>query len=424
MTGRALFLFTYGAVATAAAASGEAAPVRVPSEGAPPIVRRLGPLPGLTALAISADATQAAAVLPEAGGKGRSVLRLASAGEAEPTEVELPGTGRAATFSPDGTVLFVVVSHEVRKLGAETYLVSVEPDTLKAVRRTALPETASDIAVRAADGLMLVASDGEIRTLRLPALTSGLVFGLRGRNRAVAPVPGSQRILVGRDDGLAIVDLSDPQTREGMPVRARVGTPAPVSRIAMAPDGSEAFALLAGGAVVHVSLSPLEVDSAGSAEAIAWPGAPEPPGAGTTAPATAGPAPAPPPPPVAAEAPAPPPAPLASPSAPAPASLPPATEAAPGARTGSVHGRLEGPASDRVDAVALFGPDNVLHEAARAIPRADGTWSARDLPPGTYRVLPDAGGGRQAVADPPFRTVRVEAGKDAEAPPIRVTKVL
>jgi len=90
---------------------------------------------------------------------------------------------------------------------------------------------------------------------------------------------------------------------------------------------------------------------------------------------------------------------------------------------GAIRGRVSGAAATEVVAVVLMGPDNVLREAARVRPRADGAWSVSGLAPGAYRILLDAGGGKALEASPPFRSVRLEAGGQVEVAPIEALRV-
>lgn len=419
----AAVLFLVSALAASASPTPSGAvggPVRVPSDDLPEVVRRLGPLDGVIAVAISEDLAQAGAVIADSAVRGRTRLRLATLSDAGFTEVELPGVGRSLVFAPGGSELFVIVSREIRKAGAETFLVSVEPDSLKATRRTNLPATAADMVVDPRGELLLVAGENEVRTFRLPVVSSGLVYVVAGGNRSIGAIPGGQRILLGRDDGLFVVDLSDPQAREGMPVRERLLLPGRVSRIALRPDGMEGLLRLDNGDAYRIELDPLRVEAAGRAAAIAWPGDGRAP-ASPSLPSTPPPRP-------------PPEAPLvlvvASPT-PAPSNVAPATalpETAPTAPPALDKGRLRGvilgPTAELGAAVIVLGPDNLLHEAARATPGPDGAWVVDGLEPGSYRVMLDAGGGRQLLLDPPFRSARVEAGRETRVADIKILRSL
>jgi hypothetical protein len=330
---------------------------------------------------------------------------------------------------------------------------------------------------------LLVASRDEIRTISFPLLRSGPLFRIPGENYAVATLDRS-RVLVGQSTELLLVDLADPQDREGLPVRERIPIPSPVLALAVSTDGSRAVARLADDGVHPVGFDPLRLESPapGPAPIAAAPETEspvlsepaEPPAsslaqdemetpARETAPAAVlgGPA--------EAEAVAPietpPSAPravqgeadeLVSPPAepdpvtPAPvhAATPPITEDAPSVQppeqpsplpadeprvapstpaveivasepttelTAQIRGRIDGPAAAAVVAVVFLGPDNLMHEAIRVRPDADGRYRVSGLAPGRYGVQLDGGGGRSLVARPPTRTVVVDTESEIVA---------
>jgi hypothetical protein len=80
-----------------------------------------------------------------------------------------------------------------------------------------------------------------------------------------------------------------------------------------------------------------------------------------------------------------------------------------------VRGRIDGPGARHVVAVVFFGPDNLLREATRVRPAADGSYQASGLAPGRYGIQLDAGGSRMLITRPASRTVEVSAGSVAEA---------
>jgi hypothetical protein len=96
---------------------------------------------------------------------------------------------------------------------------------------------------------------------------------------------------------------------------------------------------------------------------------------------------------------------------------PPAPEAA-----HQVQGRIEGPAAGRVEHVVLFGPDNILHEAARVRPGSDGRWHVDGLDPGRYRVQLDGGGATVLVTEPRFLLLTVAPGETVQAPAFKVLR--
>jgi hypothetical protein len=81
----------------------------------------------------------------------------------------------------------------------------------------------------------------------------------------------------------------------------------------------------------------------------------------------------------------------------------------------AVRGRISGPAADQVVHVVLFGPDNLLREAARVRPAADGRYRIPNLPPGRYSIQLSGGGNRVLLTEPRSRTVEVSVGASAEA---------
>ena len=89
---------------------------------------------------------------------------------------------------------------------------------------------------------------------------------------------------------------------------------------------------------------------------------------------------------------------------------------------GTVFGVVEGPSLAEVAAIVLLGPDNVLHEAARAIPDERGRFVSSALPPGTYRLVAAGKGGRVLICEPPFITIRVDSNGAVEAPVLKVLR--
>jgi hypothetical protein len=80
-----------------------------------------------------------------------------------------------------------------------------------------------------------------------------------------------------------------------------------------------------------------------------------------------------------------------------------------------LRGRIEGPAADQVRHVVVFGPDNLLREAARVRPAADGRYEVTNLTAGRYGIQLSGGGNRVLVTEPRFLTVEVSADGPAVA---------
>jgi len=81
-------------------------------------------------------------------------------------------------------------------------------------------------------------------------------------------------------------------------------------------------------------------------------------------------------------------------------------------------GRVAGVAG-ATPVVMLYGPDNILKLQARAEVGADGVFSFRMPPAGTYRVLVSSGSGGYLFASPQYRTLviteqQVAAGEGIE----------
>jgi hypothetical protein len=123
--------------------------------------------------------------------------------------------------------------------------------------------------------------------------------------------------------------------------------------------------------------------------------------------------------PVPEHVPEPEPEPNQEPVAPPPAEI----ENTPPPGTGAVEGTLTGACSSAVIWVRLLGPNNLLIEAERIRPDADGRWSCSGLEPGSYRVVLDAGGDRVVFSHPPFRMVKVDAGRKTVARSLEVLDV-
>lgn len=442
---RAIAILVLGLALDAAAG-----PVRIPGESAPKAVASLGPLDGAIALAISEDGSRAAAAFLDAKKNQASIVRLADASTAA-AEIPVRGVVRALAFDAEGGELLVVADRRSKRTIGETFLQRIDTASRESIREIVLPRDARDLAVKD-ERTLLLASDDEIRTFAMPAFTSGPLYRLDGANLALATVPGTSRVVVGREDGLLLVDLRDPQDRDGLPVRERVATAGAVAEIVVSSDGRTGWARLTEGTVYRFGLDPLSLgDAEGRAAWIGWVGeagdaAPAPAAetvkpvaaaAVVAAPVVAAPPATPPP--------SPPPAPAeiepqkaaepesAPMEAPKPEAAPPPVEPPPRIEGGTappitphdarMDGRVTGAAMASVVAVVILGPDNILHEAARVKPDASGHWFVKDLPSGTYRILLDAGGGRLVESSPPFRTVVVGPEGIASTEPIEALRI-
>ena len=265
-------------------------------------------------------------------------------------------------------------------------------------------------------------------------------------------VPGTERFVVGRDDGLVLVDLSDPHGVDEIPVRDRIETAAPVLQVRLGAEEGTALAVLADGSTRAVSLDfgspparPATPDPALAAQRTLEPkGLADPPVEPQPEPAAT---PASPTPAVPEDRAAP--EPVPAPSRTTPRSIPDAPEtatpeAAPEAaggpqgtpepglppepppvpdEGGSTWGSLTGARRDAIAWVVLYGPDNVLNEALRVRPGTNGLWKAEGLAPGRYRVVLDAGPDRIAVVRPAFQVLTVRENEVTRAESFEVSGV-
>jgi len=439
-----MMLTLAGTVLIAVSPAGADGPLRLPPDDPPPSLAALAPLQDALAVTVSRDAVLAAAALPNPEKSKSSLVRIA-AGNAPVRDVDVRGTLRSLRFAPGGRTLFAIAHRPWKNEDVqESWLVLIDVETLKVTRSVSLPATARGLDVWVKGGALLVACRDEVRTILLPQVRSGPLFWIGGNNHAVASLPGGDFALVGQDAEILLVNLSDPQGREPLPVRDRVPTKAAVVNLATSPDGNAALARLEDGAVLEITVDPFGVEESGNASLIAWlgrPAPPRPPPAAVVPAAASGPdadtaasptetalSAAKDLPPTEAAPPA------LEPDAPTPMAEPepelaesPGPESAPPARNpdrGELEGRLTGAAVSEGVAVVLLGPENITREAKRVIPRADGSWVAVDLAPGRYRVVLDGGGGRVLASDPAFRQSRVVVGIRVEVPPIEVLRAI
>ncbi len=491
--------------ATSGAASATDGPLTLPSDSAPAALRALGPLEKALSTAVSLDGTSAAAAferpMERERGKRRFEIRVSVQGAA-PRILEVDEAVRALRFGPTGESLYALVHRKPTRIdsgGTSFARLGAPPSRIE--RTVRVPLDAHDFDLSADGTAALVASRDEIRVILVPDLRSARIFTVAGENLSLAALPGGDRVLVGERDGIVLVDLSDRQTREGLPIRDRVQTSAPVAALAAAPDGSAALVRLADSRTFTLRLNPLRLEAPTTSAAIFWtgeripyvmsvppPAAAPPPAPEGDAEIEIGPGPTPSPEgsvptdlpgpaaphasagavgdarpvesePQAVEEKSAPGGPASSPIAESDSpetvatskdAIPPppddgaalrppeqAQEAPQGAQErsataraggggapGEVHGRIVGPAAGEVRFVVLSGPNNVLREAARVAPDADGSWIAGPLEPGTYRVVLDAGGTRLLVSDPAFITVIVLRDGPVQATQLNALRVV
>jgi hypothetical protein len=340
---------------------------------------------------------------------GRSVLTIEKT-STEPRAIPLSGRAVGLTVTTDGLTAFAVVRTIDRKGRVRSVdLARVDLTTYRAGTALSLPVTARGVAVSADGGTLFVTARDELRTFRLPGLASGPLFGVAGDNVGLAPLADSTYAIVAQPGRLALIDLSAAQGRDGLPLTSETVSPGALRGL-MATGGES---------------GPVALTEDGRAFCIRAQ-APE-----TQAVAPAAPPPVPPPVPPAqsprvAEAPVetppepspePSPAPEPPPPVPVPDKPPESSAAAPAP---SVFGQLTGPSLSDVAAVVFLGPDNILHEAARAVPDGNGRYETSGLAAGAYRIVAAGKGGRVLLCDPSFITVHVGANGAVEAPVLKV----
>ncbi|MHC4430139.1 MAG: hypothetical protein ACYS0D_16305, partial [Planctomycetota bacterium] len=204
-----------------------------------------------------------------------SEIRVYDMDRAEPVNVPVSGFVRDLLYLEGSSGLFGIEHHPAKRHEGDSYLVRVDLETRKPRREKRLPPSARGLDYWAAGRSLLVAARNEVRTVTLPLLRSGPLFRVLGENYSVAAVGGT-RILVGQAAALLLIDLSDTQQREGMPVRQRIASSSPVLDLAVAADGSRGVARLADDSVVAVGVDPLALEVVGTGLVLDR-GAEEPP---------------------------------------------------------------------------------------------------------------------------------------------------
>lgn len=378
----------------------------------PPVLDGIEMPENMTTLTISPDGARAAAAVAGAEGERRGAILLYSLDNPEPSRVEVQGIIRALLFEPDSRTLLGLLHRPAKKREGDTYLIRIDFDAPKPKRMVHLPSSARGMDYWPLRGTLLVAVRNEIRTLTLPDLRSGPLYRVPGENLAVASLGEGSKIVVGQDQSLLLIDLDDTPGDEAMPVREKRAISRPVLSLAAANDGGRVLARLDDGTVWSILGNPLRAEQLDGGAVLA-----------ATERIPSRPAPADPEPlPEEPEREIPPPASVAAasvvPIVAAAADVLPKTDP-------QVRGRISGPAAGMVAHVVLFGPDNILKEARRIVPDADGSWSADGLPSGRYRVQLDGGGERVLVTEPSSVIIQLPADLAVEAAvEIRVLEAL
>ncbi len=382
-------------------ASGSIALADQSDEARPAVLDLIEEPERLSILTISADGTRAAAATLMPGKKPRTSVALYSTKAPSPKRFEIPGVVRDLLYAPEGESVLGIQYKKAKRQDGEAQLLRFEPDQPKPRRLVRLPETARDLDFWREREALLISCRNEVRSLLMPHLLSGPLYTIPGENLAVAQVPGSSLIVLGREDGLMLIDLDDPHGLEEMPVRESVALDHPAIALSASPDGSFVMARLADDSVYRwrIDSSPAPPPPR-EAPAPPSPVVPEPDAVAQEEPEE-------PIEPPAAE-PAPEEVPVEEPPAPAPPPpVVPEPETPPAKEPPQLRGKIEGPAVGKVVAVVLRGPNNILREAQRIKPDSNGVWRASGLAPGQYRIQLDGGGDRVLVTDPPFLTVEV-----------------
>ena len=373
--------------------------IRPLEEPPPAILEEIAEDPGLTNVTLTTDGSVAAAStvqqLKEL--KFRSTIRLYPSGTDEPAQITMPGVVRDLLFAPGGESLFALFHIPSKKRPGDVDLLLIDASSLKTQRRLRMPPSALGLAYWPDGEALLIICAHEIRSALLPDLRSGPLYRLIGVNTSATVLDGA-RLLVGREDGLSLIDLRDPPGDDEMPVRLRIDTDQPVVQLAANRDGSNILVRMLEGGIASVDLAARALVPElgdGVLPIRPWPlreSVPVPP------------------PPSEPE-------PELEPELEAeievvveePTVVPPPVPVENAGPAPQVAGRLSGPGAEEVSAVVLFGPDNILREATRVTPDGDGRWQVDDLQPGRYRIQLVADGDRVPVADPPFHVVEIES---------------
>ena len=398
--------------------------------------------------AVAGDMT--AVTLPSATDPARSTMRYAR-GSAAPKDVLLGGRALGLALAAEGATAYAVV-REVDRKGRvrEVDLVPVDLESGRAAPGVRLPDTARGITLARDGASAFVVSHDEVRTFRLPDLTSGRLYRVPGENVAVRPLDDGRHALIVQSAAVGLVDLAAPQTREGLALERIGDAPAGLRAVMLSTTDDAPIALTQDGGAWRIEVPPPPIAAAPETVAETAPSpspaaAPEPtveirtqvepppvielPAAAEAPPVAAG---------AATQAAIPPdPSPSeAAPSAvaeektetaaPAPPPVAPVEEPkaapAPPPEAGTLTGSVDGPARGSVTAIVVLGPDNILKEATRTALDASGRFTVRGLAPGSYRVVAAGAGGRVLICDPPYVTVRVGPSGGVEAPTLHALR--
>jgi hypothetical protein len=410
------------------------APILTPCDELPSAVAALGPASSVESYGLAPAVSIAVASITATPDGGRSVLRFARGGDA-PEDVKLAGRVPGIAVTPDGKTAYAIVRVVDRKGGLRNVdLVRIDLETARAGVVASLPATARGLALGGDGASLLVASRDEIRTFVFPSLTSGPLYRAIGDNVGVAPLPGSSYVLLAQSSRVVLADLAAPQDRDGLVLAQETSAPAPLRGLLDSAGDAGPIALADGGRAWCVRAEPPASSPPKKVEPPPeTPPAAEPPPVVAAAAAAAlaePPPPAQPPvtspprePPAVASPPQEPPSVTPSPEESPPVASPPQEpppEPGGAAEPGTVFGTISGPAMAEVTAVVLLGPDNVLREAARAIPDEQGRYKSAALPPGSYRLIAAGKRGRVLICNPPFISLKVASNGAVEAPVLKV----
>jgi hypothetical protein len=388
-----------------AAAARAQPPAFVPVPSLPDPIRELAGADRVEAFAL---APGIALVAVGSGEPNRSVIRAARGNE----RPQIAAGGRVVGLAvlPTGEAWAIVRESDRKGIDRRASLVAVDVAQGRVGRGVPLPVSAQGLAVVGRS--LLVTSADEIRTFRLPDLTSGPLYRVPGPNVGVGETPWGETVwIVAQSEKVGFVHLDRPQGREGLLLED--ATPAPVPLQALSPDGAgDLIALAVTGDAWKLEMREPPQIPVPVPLPVPHETPPVPPPPPTTAPAVEAET-APPPEPTPAPTPVPTPTPSPTPA--------PVTVAVP-QTPGSIAGTIVGDASGSIAEVRALGPDNVLKEAARTRPDG-GSYRFEGLAPGTYRIVAVGVGGRVVICDPPYLTVRLDGSQPVSAPELRAVRV-